>query len=894
MLMATCMLFNVVSFSQATTNLAPDVDVPEKVYLQLNSKEFTSGQTIWFKAIVTDSRNHMPSNLSGTLYVDLIDQEGKIVAHKFLKLTEGIGNGFIDLKEDFSGRFLIRAYTRWNQNFGDDFLFEQYVQVHPLKKQLHKNPFENLTITNNEEGKLLLSGNLDFGEREQVAPSEITVHLDWVKGRDSALVKRKGENTYFMEYQISKGTPWVELTLKNPVGFDYTKTVVLNDTFLDVQFFPESGKMVNGFQNKIGFKAVGYDGKGKRIQGEVFDNHGNKITAFESNSLGMGTFYMKPEGNMTYHASIISEQRSPANTIFPLPKVHALGSSLSIERIKDKIRLGVTSNELKENIVIKASCRGVDHYLIEGKLQKGQLVSELPSNSFPDGIIVFTLMDKKNTPIAERLYFNDSGMDELQIEIETNKPKYGQRKKTELNVQVLDQNNNYSTANISVLVVNKSQWREGIDGFILSHFLLESELRGNIENPGHYFDKTNTSRHDDMDALLLTQGWRNYKFPAKRQGNRFFWPESGLTVRGRVNTLGSKNKTDSPTDLTLATFGNETSIYTQRTDSLGNFQFLLDDSFGKNMRIMLQANSKEKRKKNHRIAIDKYPEPKVNYKYKPFFQKPDTTTKVLISEQQRRNRMEVVFDSLFGVTQLDEVIVEDVRLNPERRALYEKYGKPDVIITGDSLKQKEKKWSYGLYSVLMFNYGDEVQIEHFPDGFMLAHIAGGPTLLMVDGRLLQRHEYDRVPQMPTGIIESIDLIKFAKFFKSRYLTVFPETNVLEAPYVGHIISINTKGKVGLQGSDKPKPGTLDTTLDLFSPIKEFYTPKYDKPIPANEQKPDLRSLVHWKPNINTNAMGKATESFYNGDVPGDYVIIVEAISKEGQLGYQTKTFSVEE
>ena len=570
-----------------------------------------------------------------------------------------------------------------------------------------------------------------------------------------------------------------------------------------------------------------------------------------------------------------------------------MGSSLSIERIKDKIRLGVTSNELKENIVIKASCRGVDHYLIEGKLQKGRLVSELPAKSFPDGIIVFTLMDKENTPIAERLYFNDSGMDELQIEIETNKPKYGQRKKTVLNVQVWDQNNNYSTANISVLVVNKAQWREGIDRFIRSHFLLESELRGHIENPGHYFDKGNSNRNNDMDALLLTQGWRNYKYPAKRKGSRFFWPEPGLTVRGRVNTISSKNKTTDPIDLTLATFGNETSIYTQRTDSLGNFQFLLDDTFGKNMRIMLQANSKEKRKKNYSIFIDTYPKPKVNYKHSPFSQKQDTITKVMLKEQQGRNRMEVVFDSLYGVTQLDEVVVEDVRLNPERRTLYEKYGKPDVIITGDSLKQKEEKWSYGLYSVLMFNYRDEIQIEQFPDGFMLAHIAGGPTLLMVDGRLLQRHEYDYVPQMPTGIIESIDLIKFAKFFKSRYLTVFPETNVLEAPYVGHIISINTKGKVGIQGSDKPKPGTLDATLDLFSPVKEFYAPKYDKPIPANEQKPDLRSLVHWKPNINTDAMGTATESFYNGDVPGDYVIIVEVISNEGHLGYQTKTYTVD-
>jgi hypothetical protein len=39
--------------------------------------------------------------------------------------------------------------------------------------------------------------------------------------------------------------------------------------------------------------------------------------------------------------------------------------------------------------------------------------------------------------------------------------------------------------------------------------------------------------------------------------------------------------------------------------------------------------------------------------------------------------------------------------------------------------------------------------------------------------------------------------------------------------------------------------------------------------------------------------GKASASFYNGDIPGDYLIVVEAISEDGRIGYLEKNYSVE-
>jgi uncharacterized protein YfaS (alpha-2-macroglobulin family) len=102
----------------------------EKVYLQLTSKIYTIDEPIWFKAIVVNDQNHHLTTKSRVLHVELINPDGEKVTHQKIKLTEGIGHGALELPGNSEkGRYLIRAYTRWNRNFEDNFIFEEYVDV---------------------------------------------------------------------------------------------------------------------------------------------------------------------------------------------------------------------------------------------------------------------------------------------------------------------------------------------------------------------------------------------------------------------------------------------------------------------------------------------------------------------------------------------------------------------------------------------------------------------------------------------------------------------------------------------------------------------------------------------------------------------------------------------
>ena len=75
---------------------------------------------------------------------------------------------------------------------------------------------------------------------------------------------------------------------------------------------------------------------------------------------------------------------------------------------------------------------------------------------------------------------------------------------------------------------------------------------------------------------------------------------------------------------------------------------------------------------------------------------------------------------------------------------------------------------------------------------------------------------------------------------------------------------------------RPLPFTLPT---------QFYSPKYNVTNKTVAMGTDMRSTLHWEPNIITNAEGKATVSFFTADKPASYTVIMEGFTGEGEVGY---------
>ncbi|HEX3933081.1 MAG TPA: hypothetical protein VHW43_00290, partial [Puia sp.] len=105
----------------------------EKVFIHTGKNWYAGGQTIWFKAYATAYGK--PSELSGILYVQLVDSAGNVVIKNKLQLKKGLAHGNIDIPDSVrSGWYQLTAFTAWMLNFGEDGFYHQKLYVQNLAR----------------------------------------------------------------------------------------------------------------------------------------------------------------------------------------------------------------------------------------------------------------------------------------------------------------------------------------------------------------------------------------------------------------------------------------------------------------------------------------------------------------------------------------------------------------------------------------------------------------------------------------------------------------------------------------------------------------------------------------------------------------------------------------
>src|SRR5690606_7835888 len=164
----------------------------------------------------------------------------------------------------------------------------------------------------------------------------------------------------------------------------------------------------------------------------------------------------------------------------------------------------------------------------------GTYIRSFAKDLFPSGIIRFTVYGSGSVPLNGRSVFVWHG-DGLQLALSTDRATYGTRDSVGLTLRAKDADGKaVPVGSFSVAVLDTAQVAFNAYGDnLLSHMLLDADLRGRIEDPYYYL------MHPDspaLDALLLTQGWVRY---VRGKDAPVYGRERGFSVEGRVvNALG--------------------------------------------------------------------------------------------------------------------------------------------------------------------------------------------------------------------------------------------------------------------------------------------------------------------------------------------------------------------
>ncbi|MDE3249620.1 MAG: hypothetical protein KGO82_13215 [Bacteroidota bacterium] len=100
----------------------------EKIYIHFDKSVYRPGDTIWYKAYL--QVNGRPSEISKTLYAELVDSAGHVQQRNTAPLIAAMANGNFVLRTDWKAQSVrIRAYTAWMKNGDSSFFYDQQLRV---------------------------------------------------------------------------------------------------------------------------------------------------------------------------------------------------------------------------------------------------------------------------------------------------------------------------------------------------------------------------------------------------------------------------------------------------------------------------------------------------------------------------------------------------------------------------------------------------------------------------------------------------------------------------------------------------------------------------------------------------------------------------------------------
>ncbi|MGB0861915.1 MAG: MG2 domain-containing protein [Saprospiraceae bacterium] len=522
-----------------------------KVYLHTDRTLYKTNETLWFTAYIVDAQNK-PTASNQTLFAELIDPKGNVVKRWNIRkqINQAFKGDFVVGQGNVGGIYKIRAYTNWMRNWGEDFYFEKEITVQNVvaPRLLMKLDFEKEAYSAAEE----VIAKLDVREPNDEPLSEYSFDYTVSIGGKKYLTqtaKTNNEGKVDIHFTLPKKLKTIDGLLNVMIDFEGSTEsisrsipIVLNNVWVD--FFPEGGYIMNGTKNKIAFKATNEFGEPADIKGILKNEKGQTISTFESYHQGLGAFELTANNNENYTV----ELTQPSNQTFQLPK--ALNKGIGIRKVNENTNLVsfYIHTNTPQTIHLVAEAAGKIHYSETFTNAKSGIYN-IKTDSFPLGIMKFTVFDAQLHPQAERLTFLHSNR-KIHIKANFNKKKYSPGERINFYFTAQDETGKGVEGNFSLAVVD-DQWHTFADDKqdnILSYLLMSSELQGDVFEPSFYFNKKEKKATKALDYVMMTHGWRRFGWreimeqQPKTWANKIQYKKNQVYLKGTVFMNGKPQK----------------------------------------------------------------------------------------------------------------------------------------------------------------------------------------------------------------------------------------------------------------------------------------------------------------------------------------------------------------
>jgi hypothetical protein len=387
---------------------------------------------------------------------------------------------------------------------------------------------------------------------------------------------------------------------------------------------------------------------------------------------------------------------------------------------------------------------------------------------------------------------------------------------------------------------------------------LSSDLNGNVESPEYYFSDDAHARQA-IDLVMLTHGWRRFRWNDALRNEpviKYLPEHHGHVVRGKIT-----NDNGTPAAFTRASVSSPDKVIQispSISDKDGRVKFELSDFWGARQ-LIAQLQSE----KPAHITIDN-----------PFSENvaEQTPKKITLDPRMKKSLLE---RSVFMQTQDIYYEGQRDRFYPASRDTTAFYGKANETYLLDDYTR------FPVMEEVMREYVPGVRVRRQDGKFIFVlvdvvskNIMHGEPLILLDGVMVQ--SADAIMSFDPRNVKKLEVVT-----KPYYLGATTQSGIVSyTTYNGDLAGFTID------------PNSLVIDYDGLQLQREFLQPVYVTDKQRLDKTPDFRNLLAWYPDVKTNSDGKLDLQFFTSDLTGDYIVVMEGLTRDGVAGSGTCSFSV--
>jgi len=653
---------------------------------------------------------------------------------------------------------------------------------------------------------------------------------------------------------------------------------------IDFQLFAEGGYLIEGLPVQVAFKAIGQDGKHLDVEGNIYNSKGKKLVGFKSEHLGMGSFMLLPRAGESYYAVLKGNEKK-----YRLSELRPSGFSMMVNNKKPEgieLLINASTDLINTDYYIVAQMRGIIFYKYKGNLQGQALRLEIPKSGFPDGILHITLFSANGIPLGERLVFINNERTPY-IKFYKGNNELEKKDHVEVLIQLKDSDGRpVQNARLSVSVTDIGKLSiPDYEEDIRSWLLLNSDLRGDIEYPGYYFESNDKEHRRDLDLLMLTHGWRRFTWKSilKSATPEYSYAhELGINISGRAYKKGTDKTLDQVSLSFIPTNFFSDEMLEVITNADGRFSFRniwVSDTTS----YMIQSQDERERQLRVEVLLDSLVPPEVNY-ISSSVSIPDQfdLQAAMKGDEYRRFIEELMMDK-------NTIILNEVEVKLQKKRYDGRlHTTPDDVIKVD---ERYRHYSNALQLLqgrvagLMIS-GSGEQTSIMMRGYKSINDLNTTPLILIDGIPVngftisssQNEEDESKQESDMGVLALLSLsvsdIERIEILKGSSAAIYGSRAA------NGVIAVYTR-----RGDDQSFYSDKQFELQRvklrgFSIDREFYIPNYQNKTDY-KNKPDYRSTLFWNPDMIINENGWSKFDFYNNDYAKRLLVVIQGVTDEG-------------